>query len=109
MIIHEAIKIRKLHRQKSIAWINRELINASGPPIDLVTAAVIALIYHTRERNVYSYQKYRQTPLVTAQSLHIYGGCTTLPADLRFLLKLVELRGGIDRFQVVAVRSALTL
>ena len=109
VVIHDAIKTRTRHRQKSIAWINEEVSNASGPPEDRIIMAVIALIVATRERNVYSYQRYRQTPLVAAHSLHIYGCSTFLSQDLRFLWKLVELKGGMKSIESVAVRSTLTL
>lgn len=88
------LQYRKRARARTLKWINDQVNDASGPPPAEVVHATISLMTHDNEREVLTYTDYPQSPFTKVQNLHIHGAVNTLPQDVAFLKKLVDLANG---------------
>ena len=84
------------HRSAALKWINDQVNEATGPPTGDLIQAVFSTMMHDGETEVSEYTGYPQSPLASAQNVHIYGGVDIIPLDMALVKKLVDLAGGLE-------------
>jgi hypothetical protein len=87
-------EVGRRHRERSIAWVNSEIVNASGPPPSNVVGALLSLISHSGLSPPQASSRYRQSPMGMGEFSNLFGSNRVLPDDMRFLYQVVELKGG---------------
>lgn len=95
-LVNSIVQIGKTHRDRSIEWVNDQITNARGPPPTNVIGALLTLVSHTGLGRPSVRSRYRQSPMRHGEFSDLFGTITVLPADVRFLHKVVELKGGIE-------------
>jgi hypothetical protein len=96
-LMNTIIQIAKLHRERSINWVNDQIANANGPPPANVIGALLTLISHTGlSRPQHAPRRYPQSPLTHGEFSNLFGNIRVLPSDLYFLYQVVELKGGVE-------------
>ena len=92
----EIIALGKKHRQRSIAWVNESIANATGPPESKLIGALVSLASHSGLQKPSQQYKYPTSPVFSRQFVSLFGAVNILDEDVKFLHSIVELKGGTD-------------
>lgn len=88
--------LRMIHHGRGMAMVRKELKKRKGPASDALIMAQIMVALLTDPDQTRHFDTFRESPLATAQNLHLYARLALVPSMIQALLALVSERGGIE-------------